>query len=227
MMPKPERARRRREGSSTALKASGIRMSGPGLARRQLLLNTARKMLRTTRLADLSLGEVAKRAKVAKGSAYFFYDDVNALCASLKALIDAEFQAVFRAPLTESVSSWQQVVRLLFYRGIEFLQNDRAACQLAIGVDASQALKRMDRANDLVLGRIIDEQISTYFELPLMPDRPKLFFRALELTDVMLSLSMIEHGKITPEYVEEGYRAAIAYLQTYIPEKAPLRRSER
>jgi hypothetical protein len=32
------------------------RMNGPGVARRQLLLNSARKMLRTTRLADLSLG---------------------------------------------------------------------------------------------------------------------------------------------------------------------------
>jgi len=37
----------------------------------------ARKLLRTTRLADLSLGEIAKRAKVAKDR-LFFYDDFNA-----------------------------------------------------------------------------------------------------------------------------------------------------
>jgi AcrR family transcriptional regulator len=196
-------------------------MSAPGIARRQLLLNTARKLLHTTRLADLSLGEVARRAKVAKGSAYFFYDDINALCVSLKALIEHEFQDVLRAPLNESVSSWQHLVRLLFDRGVSFLQEDPAACQLAIGVDASPKLKLMERTNDVVLGRIIDEQVSTQFQLPLLPDRPKLFFRALELADVMLSLSMIEHGKITPEYVEEAYRAAIAYLQIYLPDKLP------
>jgi hypothetical protein len=42
----------------------------------------------------------------------------------------------------------------------------------------------------------------------------------------MLSISMIERGKITPEYVEEGYRAAIAYLQIYIPEKLPRKKPE-
>ncbi len=226
MGPKLKQVKRRREGSNITSQASGVRMSGPGVARRQLLLNTAWKMLRTTRLADLSLGEVARRAKVGKGSAYFFYDDVNALCASLKGLIDSEFQEVLRAPLTQSVSSWQEVVRLLYHRGIAFLEDDPAACQLAIGVDASPALKLMDRANDAVLGRIFDEQISQRFVLPIIPDRPKLFFRALELTDMMLSISMLERGKITPEYIEEGYRAAIAYLQIYIPEKLPRKKSE-
>jgi len=84
----------------------------------------------------------------------------------------------------------------------------------------------MDRANDAVLGRIFDEQISQRFVLPIIPDRPKLFFRALELTDMMLSISMLERGKITPEYIEEGYRAAIAYLQIYIPEKLPRKKPE-
>jgi len=224
MDPELKRAKRRREGSSIAVKANRVRMSGPGVARRQLLLNTARKMLRTTRLGELSLGEVARRAKVGKGSAYFFYDDVNALCASLKKLIDNEHQDVLRAPLTQSVSSWQEVIRLLMHRGIAFLENDLAACQLTIGVDASPALKLMDRANDAVAGRIFDEQISQQFVLPIIPDRPRLFYRALELSDVMLSLSMMEHGKITPEYAEEGCRAALAYLRVYIPEK--LRRTQ-
>jgi AcrR family transcriptional regulator len=227
MVPKLKQVKRRREGSGIASKGNGVvRMSGPGVARRQLLLNTARKMLRTTRLAELSLGEVARRAKVAKGSAYFFYDDVNALCASLKGLIDEEFQGVLRAPVTQNFSTWQELVRLLLDRGIEFLEEDPAACQLAIGVDASPALKLMERANDAVLGRIFDEQISRRFVLPIIPDRPKLFFRALELTDVMLSLSMLEHGKITPDYAEEGYRAAIAYLQIYIPVKLALKEPE-
>lgn len=176
-------------------------------------------MLHTTRLGQLSLGEIARRAKVPKGSAYFFYEDVNALCTSLKSLVDEEMLAIFGAPITQPVRSWQEIVRLLYERGVAFLERDPAACQLAIGADTTPALKLMDRANDVVAGRILDQQISKHFELPSMPDRPKLFFRALELTDVMLTLSMLEHGKMTREYIDEGYRAAIAYLQTYIPEK--------
>ena len=133
-------------------------------------------------------------------------------------------EVLLRAPLTQSVSNWQEVIRLLMHRGIAFLENDLAACQLTIGVDASPALNLMDRANDAVAGRIFDEQISQQFVLPIIPDRPRLFYRALELSDVMLSLSMMEHGKITPEYAEEGCRAALAYLRVYIPEK--LRRTQ-
>jgi AcrR family transcriptional regulator len=201
-------------------------MSGPGIARRQLLLKSARKMLRTTPLADLSLGEVAKRANVPKGSAYFFYDDINALCASLVVLLDEELQAILREPLTEKVNSWQEIVVLLLKRGSEFLQNDTAACQLLIGKDAAPALKLIDRANDVVLGRILEEQVTCKFQLPAIPDRPKLFFRAVGLADLMFCLSMIEYGKITKEYADEGCRAAVAYLGTYFAESLPKRDSD-
>jgi hypothetical protein len=44
MVPKVKQVKRRREGSAIALKANDVRMSGPGVALRQLLLNTARKI---------------------------------------------------------------------------------------------------------------------------------------------------------------------------------------
>jgi AcrR family transcriptional regulator len=198
-------------------------MSAPGVARRQILLNSARKMLRTTRLAELSLGDVARRAKVPKGSAYFFYKDITALCASLVGLIDEELQAALREPLPPTMNSWQEIFSLLIERGCNFLQNDPAASQLIVGMDATPSLKLIDRANDVVLGRIVDEQLASKFELPQMVDRPKLFFRALELADVMLCLSMIEHGRITKEYADEGSRAGLAYLGTYLPDKLPLK----
>src|SRR5258708_39568841 len=104
MAPKLKTGKRRREGSSIASQPNSVRMSGPGLARRQLMLNTARQMLRTGRLAELSLGEVARRAKVENGSAYFFYDRVNALCARPKVSSYKAFHDVLRAPRTESRS---------------------------------------------------------------------------------------------------------------------------
>jgi len=51
----------------------------------------------------------------------------------------------------------------MFERGVAFLESDPAACQLTIGVDATPALKFLDRSNDIVRSRIVDEQISRVF----------------------------------------------------------------
>lgn len=221
MTPKADRTGRAKRSSPVIPRTAGSRMSAPGIARRQLLLKTARKMLHTTGLGQISLAEIAKRAKVPKGSAYFFYEDVHALYASLKSLVDGEMLDILSEPITGCPHGWQDIVRLVYERGVSFLESDPAACQLAIGTRTTPALKLMDRANDIVVGRLLDEQISTRFELPPMLDRPKLFFRALVLADVMLSLSMFERGTITREYIDEGYRSAIVYLQMYIPQICP------
>jgi AcrR family transcriptional regulator len=224
MRNKAKRSKTPRHGAASIPgRTLNSRMNGPGIARRQLLLKTARSMLRTTPLADLSLGEVAKRAQVAKGSAYFFYNDINTLCANLVVVIDEELQAALREPLRDEAHTWQETMIVLFKRGCEFVQNDPVACQLLVGQHASPALKLIDRANDVILGRILEEHLASRFELPAMLDRPKLFFRAIELVDLMLSLSVIEHRKITKEYVDEGCRAAIAYLGTYFGESLPKR----
>jgi len=54
----------------------------------------ARKLLRTTRLADLLLAK-SPNAQGCEGIGLFFYDDFNALCVSLKALIDQSCRTFF------------------------------------------------------------------------------------------------------------------------------------
>jgi hypothetical protein len=40
----------------------------------------------------------------------------------------------------------------------------------------------------------------------------------VEIVDLIFSLSVIEHGRITAHAVEEACRAGKAYLSTYIPD---------
>jgi hypothetical protein len=48
-----------------------------------------------------------------------------------------------------------------------------------------------------------------------------MFFRAVEIADLMFSLSMLEHGSITPQMTEEAILAVTAYLGTHIPAVLP------
>jgi AcrR family transcriptional regulator len=198
-----------------------------GIARRQQLIQAARTLLETRDLDQVSLGEVAAAAKIPKGSAYHFYDDIKDLYASLLANMEEELLAVLDAPIYSKVRDWQHVVALLNERGVAFYAASRASTQLQIGPKVPTDLKLRDRQNDATVGRIYERHIDSMFELPEIPARATIFFRAVEIADLMFSLSVLEHGCITPEMAQEASRAMCAYLRCYIPEKLPRRPARR
>jgi AcrR family transcriptional regulator len=201
------------------------RTSARGDARRKRLLESARYLLRSTRLSELTLSAVAKHARVPKGSAYFFYEDITALYASLLTVIEEELHALLLKPLRRVANEWQDVIGELIDRGSTWYAQDAAARQLIIGVDTPPALKMHDRASDIELGKIFEDHVASAFKLPAIAERSALFFRAVEIADLMFCLSMLEHGRVTPEYGAEAKRAAVAYLESYLPKK--LRRVKR
>lgn len=69
------------------------------------------------------------------------------------------------------------------------------------------------------------QQIERRFVLPERKDRTALFFRAIEIADLMFSLSVLEHGAITGPMTEEAVRAVSAYLRTHFPASLPRRRT--
>lgn len=196
-------------------------MNGPGLAARQALLDAAHRLLRKKRKALITLVEVAKSAKVSRGSAYFFYKDIHALYASLLRVLQQQLHDSLKAPIHQKVDTWQDVLRTLVERIAAFGRKDVAVCQLTIGVDTTPAQKLADRAADVLLGDVIASQIEQFFELPALANRSRTFFHCVEIVDLMLTLSMLEHNEITNEYVEEGIRSATAYLELYLPRCLP------
>ena len=85
-------------------------------------------------------------------------------------------------------------------------------------------LKLRDRQSDVVIGRMFEDHVSSFFELPSIPGRSEIFFRAIEIADLMFCLSMLGHGDITEEMNSEAKRAAVAYLGSYIPATLPRRK---
>jgi AcrR family transcriptional regulator len=195
-----------------------------GIERRHKLLAAARELLETHELDAISLGDVAALADVPKGSAYHFYADIKDVYSALLSQIEEEMLQEHRAPIPGPVRTWQDIVRTLIERGEKYFERDAAARQLLIGPKTPPELKMQDRRNDLSLARVFEDQVASWFELPQVEQRSVIFFRALEIVDLMFCLSIIEHKRITPDMSQEAKRAAIAYLESYFPKKLPKRR---
>jgi AcrR family transcriptional regulator len=197
-----------------------------GIARRDELLAAAERLLESREMDTISLGDVALQANVPKGSAYHFYRNIVDVYASLVALHDKELQALMSAPIRSRIRTWSDVVDVLLQRAGEFYLRRPSARQLLVGPKTLPELKMRDRQNDVVIGRIFEDQVANFFVLPAIPNRSEIFFRSVEIADLMFCLSMLRHGVIIEEMTEEAKRGAIAYLRSYIPEKLPkIRRS--
>jgi AcrR family transcriptional regulator len=192
-----------------------------GIERRKRLLQSARTLLATHALDDITLGEVAAHARVPKGSAYFFYADIEDLYASLLTAIQQELIDTLKRPIRARVRRWQDIIAALNSRGMEFYQRNPAAQQLQIGPKTSPDLKLRDRQSDVAIGMLYEQHIAAFFELPAIPERARVFFRAVEIADLMFCLSVLESGSITAAMCAEADRAAIAYLESYIPATLP------
>jgi AcrR family transcriptional regulator len=197
-----------------------------GIERRKQLMAAARRLLETRDMDDISLGDVAAEAGVPKGSAYHFYSDIKDLYGSLLSDIEGELLVILKKPIQRRPRDWFDVIDTLTERGVIYFTKNPASAQLQIGPKTPPDLKLRDRQNDVALGNIYADHIDRFFVLPEIPDRPTIFFRGIEIADLMFGLSMLEHGHITPEMAREAVRAMYAYLRCYIPENLERREDE-
>lgn len=197
---------------------------GRGIERRKKLLDSARVLLESREMDEISLGDVAQHAKVPKGSAYHFYSNIIDVYAHLVVMLEEELHTKMKAPIRKPVRAWADVMAILIERGAHFYIENPSARQLLVGPKTLPELKMRDRQSDVVLGRIFEDHVAVFFELPAIPKRSELFFRSVEIADLMFCLSMLGHGGITDEMNREAKRAAVAYLASYMPLSLPRKR---
>ncbi|MBM5812160.1 MAG: TetR/AcrR family transcriptional regulator [Gammaproteobacteria bacterium] len=192
---------------------------------RSRLINTARALLHSRRLTELTLSDVAARAEVPKSSAYHYFADIEDLYGHLLLILHQEVRAALAAPLVGPFASWSEVVARLIERGVRHFGADPAAQQLLVDPAASPDLRLGVFKCDVALGEVFAQQINAHFELPAVTDRPAVFFRAVEIAGLMFCLSFVDHGRITRGMMVEASRATVAYLGLYLPAKLPRRRA--
>jgi AcrR family transcriptional regulator len=213
----------RRKAARRSLRPS---QRGPGIARRKRLIAAARALLSHRDLDEISLADVARAARIPKGSAYHYYDDILDLYVQLIGVFGEEMLEDVRRPLRgRSPRTWVEVVAALVRRGADYFNDHRAARQLLISPKTPPELKLKDRQSDKRIAKLFEEQIGQRFVLPRSAGRTAMFFRAVEIADLMFSLSMLEHGSITPQMTEEAIRGVTGYLKGHLPESLPRRLS--
>ena len=194
-----------------------------GIERRGRLLDAAWALLQERELNAISLGDVAERAGIPVGSAYHFYPSIEDVYAALIARVEVELLSLHRVPLRTRPRRWSGLVEEFVDRGIALFEAQPAACKLLIGRHTPPDLKYRDRQNDRALAQILEEKISAVFALPEIADRSEIFYRAIEIADLMFTLSVIDGGALTAVMKLEAKRAAIAYLASYFPLDLPRR----
>ncbi len=196
----------------------------PGIARRKRLLAAARALLAHHDLDELSLADVARVARIPKGSAYHYYSDIMDLYVQLLAVLGEEMLDDVRRPIRGSLpAAWTDVIAALVRRGAHYFGTHRAARQLLLSPKTPPELKLRDRQSDAQIGKLFEQQVESRFVLPEHPERSAIFFRAVEIADLMFSLSMLEHGAITDDMTEEAVRAVVGYLLAHFPATLPRR----
>jgi AcrR family transcriptional regulator len=196
----------------------------PGIVRRKRLLAAARALLSHRDLDEIELADVARAARIPKGSAYHYYGDVLDLYMQLIAVLGVEMLEDVRRPIRgRAPKSWADIVAALVRRGARYFAAHRAARQLLISPKTPPELKLRDRQSDKQIAKLFEEQIDRAFVLPALEERTAIFFRAVEIADLMFGLSMLEHGTITPRMTEEAVHGVVGYLRAHLPSKLPKR----
>ena len=189
-----------------------------GNERRDKLLISAEKLLESKAVEQLSFRQVADHAGVPEGSAYHFFANKYDLLTALAADIAERFSDVYKAPIpTGEIHSWHELADLFVDRAAQMYSKSPAATQIWLGGRMPPQVKLADRLGDRAVSDVLHEIFDSYFILPELPRRRDVFFFYMELADLILSLSVIEHGVITPVMLEEAKRAGRGYLATYLP----------
>ena len=204
-------------------KNAGVRKRGK--ARRDQLLKAAYDLLCERSVEEISLISIADRAEIPEGSAYHFFSNKYDVFAALAQDLSEKFIQVHRKPIRRNkLKTWQDLADLFVVRGARVYKDNPPATQLFIGGKTPPEIKLQDRINDRVVAATMQEIFSNHFNLPDISNLQNIFYFFIEITDLMFSLSMLEHGKITDEMLEEAQRAGKAYLGVYFPEIIELNR---
>ncbi len=197
---------------------TGIRRRGK--VRREKLIKASYDLLCTNSIEEISFIDIANFAEIPEGSAYHFFANRYDIFAALAKELSDKFIETHKQPIKKKhLKSWQTLADYLIERGAKVYAENPPALQLFLGGKTPPEIKQVDRINDREVGKVMSEIFQQHFNLSDLPNMNDIFYYFIEITDVMFSLSVIEHSRITDEMLNEAKRVGRSYLASYLPEK--------
>jgi AcrR family transcriptional regulator len=188
-----------------------------GRERRQQLLQAAYDLLCERPIEDVSFRDIADAAGVPEGSAYHFFANRFDVFSALAKQLSDQFIAAHRRRIPPARrTSWRALAEHLVDVGARVYAKSPPARQLLIGGKTPPEVKQADRITARAVGNVMYEIFALHFELPDTTEMRDAFYYFIEITDLLFTLSVIEHGEITPAMLAEAKRAGTGYLGTYL-----------
>lgn len=189
-----------------------------GNTRRKQLLEAAEALLATVPIEELSFKQISEVAGVPEGSAYHFFANRFDLLTALASDLAERFGARYRHPIAPNdVHSWHDIVDVVVDRAVSLYRENPAAMQIWLSGRTPAEVRLADHVSDKTVSSDLRVLFEQFFVLPELPVDYDVFFYFLELSDVILSLSIIEHGELTDQAIVEAKRVGRGYLGTYLP----------
>jgi len=188
----------------------------PGRARRQALLDAAYDLLCERDIEDIAFRDIAGRARVPEGSAYHFFANRFDVFSALGKVLSDEFAKAHARPVPKGRrKSWRDVAEYLVDVGRRVYERNPPARQLFIGGKTPPEVKQADRINDRAVGDAMRRSFARYYDIPDTAEMQDAFYFFIEITDLILTLSVIEKGRITRDMLGQAKRAGVAWLGSF------------
>jgi AcrR family transcriptional regulator len=170
-------------------------------------------------LQKVGLYQIAERAGVPAASVYHFFPNKEAAFLALAAEYHTALHDLASEPLDPPPLSWQDLVRRKVTGAAEYHNNHPAALRLFMGAGVTVEVRTADTGQTVRLARRRAQVLDDYFHVPHVPDWERRLATSIAIVDGVFGLSYAQHGIITPELVDDAWRASIAYLRTFLPEQ--------
>jgi len=190
-----------------------------GNERRRRVLSVTKDLLVERPLEAISLADIAHAANIPVSSLYHFYPNVLSVYSELMPGFSDELGEYLLKSIGHlKPESWQTLVDEGIENCAEFYRANPAYQQLILSGKAPAQVKSADREGDARLAQVFLLFMRQSFNLPNIPEIDTVFFNAIEVVDLFLSLDVMKNGLITASGVEEAKRACKSYLRTYLPD---------
>ena len=126
-------------------------------------------------------------------------------------------QIVVKPLPAAQIGRWEDVIERLIDRAVRCYKDNPAARKLLIDGKSPSDIKLADRIHDRAIGSQLEAAIARHFVLPEFPERSDVFYHAVEIVDVLMQVSAIRFGRITPAMVRHVKIGCLAYLRELPP----------
>jgi len=209
------------DGASKRTRREGPRVPsrGRGILRHAALLDATEDLLQTENPDAIGLYQIGDRAGVPPASVYHFFPTKEAAYVALAERYVLGMLEAHRTPIeARSLQSWQDLFRIDIGRSMDFYNSHPPMIKIVYGGYGGVEARNIDNLLALKIADAHYDRLNHIFHMPFIKDPAKMFEIRVAILDAIWTVSVRTHGLITQEYLEEAYKACVAYTRLFLPE---------